>query len=638
MMPWEATLVSETGHTFQLAVGSELSLGREDIQASRTTCSRRQLVMRLSTPNVLMITRVGEGLSQLLRRGGVVPSLIEIREQVELHDGDSIFVCSRNKEAAYPFMFNTVPAQPQAATVEPVAQPAPQQPVAEPVPSPHPCDDGGTSGDSDPDAGFDPHDLDDYPCGSGRSYDPQPGCTSVCCKGSCARRKKKPRPLAPDTSRSLADAESWLRSLDPKLCGGGKTAAAVAVALSRAYPLRHRDEANSKVAAAMTKMEKYEIALQGDDYTDKTEQKTNHEALSYARAAATVRGLPWSLSSLSLGSAPSRAAATAQLRREPFIGEFRTAQIIELLRTGRCSQLTDFEANQAPISSQGVRRLVSARGKSLTGARDKLEVSRVLGISAIRAAEMHEGSYQPGLLPPIRGIAAMRALGEQHRAVLGLQLESEVDEAMRLGLRGPSTALADLAGPAEESAQGGAGLAEEGGGAQSRSTFSLGLQYYDELQEPVPTEEAHEMLNTVREAVRRQQQGEAGCARAVEGHECRCCWHAEFVGGARRRGQPGHDADILIFHHAKPASWGRDRGENVLAPLVTELTDRRLLVGPSGWRMLMLKHASRRQLAHRRDVSQTSSTTHGFENLTMDHHDKVSPHYKKGALPFETRS
>ena len=40
---------------------------------------------------------------------------------------------------------------------------------------------------------------------------------------------------------------------------------------------------------------------------------------------------------------------------------------------------------------------------------------------------------------------------------------------------------------------------------------------------------------------------------------CACCWHVDFVGGARRRGRAGHDADLLVWHKQKAASWGSGR-------------------------------------------------------------------------------
>ena len=42
------------------------------------------------------------------------------------------------------------------------------------------------------------------------------------------------------------------------------------------------------MAEALRQMEKYEIALQGDDYADNDAKQTNTEALAYAKSAATV--------------------------------------------------------------------------------------------------------------------------------------------------------------------------------------------------------------------------------------------------------------------------------------------------------------------------------------------------------------
>jgi DNA polymerase mu len=48
---------------------------------------------------------------------------------------------------------------------------------------------------------------------------------------------------------------------------------------------------NADVAKALRKLEKYEIACQGDDHADKEHKATNSEALLYARAAAVTSAL-----------------------------------------------------------------------------------------------------------------------------------------------------------------------------------------------------------------------------------------------------------------------------------------------------------------------------------------------------------
>ena len=130
-----------------------------------------------------------------------------------------------------------------------------------------------------------------------------------------------------------------------------------------------------------------------------------------------------------------------------------------------------------------------------------------------------------------------------------------------------------------------------------------------ELQEPVPEESALDMLRVVKQVVRDQQRcpncdGRAddkvrgrrrpthprsvarpicapahsacasGRAQAMGAlhplsptelaSRCACCWHVDFVGGARRRGKAGHDADLLVWHKQKAASWGSGRSHCAL--------------------------------------------------------------------------
>ena len=66
------------------------------------------------------------------------------------------------------------------------------------------------------------------------------------------------------------------------------------LALSCMYPLAHREDIKNELAAKLRHLEKLEIAIQGDDYADKAFEETNHEALTYAKAAAAVLGCPWS--------------------------------------------------------------------------------------------------------------------------------------------------------------------------------------------------------------------------------------------------------------------------------------------------------------------------------------------------------
>jgi len=72
---------------------------------------------------------------------------------------------------------------------------------------------------------------------------------------------------------------------------------------------------------------------------------------------------------------------------------------------------------------------------------------------------------------------------------------------------------------------------------------------------------------------------------------CRCCWHADFVGGARTKGRPGHDVDLLLWHHTEPNSWGPAAEQSVVLPLLAALeASGRLLPPAEGRRQLVRRN------------------------------------------------
>ena len=78
-----------------------------------------------------------------------------------------------------------------------------------------------------------------------------------------------------------------------------------------------------EVAEKLRRCEKYEITLQGDDYTDKECPATNVEALTYAKAAAAVMSITkFTLSEL-LSSRYDRSDAIKMLLQEPAFAEFQ---------------------------------------------------------------------------------------------------------------------------------------------------------------------------------------------------------------------------------------------------------------------------------------------------------------------------
>eukprot|EP00908_Phaeocystis_cordata_P001019 Transcript_11097.p1 GENE.Transcript_11097~~Transcript_11097.p1 ORF type:complete len:501 (+),score=188.95 Transcript_11097:3-1505(+) len=367
------------------------------------------------------------------------------------------------------------------------------------------------------------------------------------------------------------------------------------LALSCVYPLAHREDIKNEVAAKLRHLEKLEIAIQGDDYADKDFEETNHEALTYAKAAAAVLGCPWSFEEQLRGG---REYALERLKGLPNVGEFRATQIYQLatsyFRTGECTceALEALTLNRCPKDSDGHVRYQNNAQKQTVGAAAKLELSKLLGVSPLKAGQLYHGTLA-GFDAPVCSIAELRAA-----------------------------------------------VARDARAREAASGFAFGLAHYEALQRPVPEVEALEMQRLVREIVRAQQ----GCTHDCpwdEGVElvgalepaarCACCWHVDFVGGARRRGRAGHDADLLVWHKVKPASWGADsRTQSVLGPLIKELEARGRLVraGGDGWQMARMCHEHRRESvpgvrSHRRHEKQLSTSTRGFENLSTDYHDKV---------------
>ena len=175
-------------------------------------------------------------------------------------------------------------------------------------------------------------------------------------------------------------------------------------ALSRACPLEHADPRNTECARQLREAEKYEIAAQGDDYADSDLKSTNTEALAYAKAAATVLSMDVRLSEWTENLAGLKRA----LRREPFLGDFRTAQICEFVSSGSFEALRSFERNEPPIGSDGQRRIVNSARRSMHGAAAKREMGSVLGIGWRTAYQLYEGEHPN--LPKVRSLAELKAL------------------------------------------------------------------------------------------------------------------------------------------------------------------------------------------------------------------------------------
>jgi DNA polymerase mu len=362
-------------------------------------------------------------------------------------------------------------------------------------------------------------------------------------------------------------------------------------ALSRRFPIVNADPMCNSVAAALRQLDKYEIAVQGDDYDDRDCQKTNTEALQYARCAGVVQGLGWSLTdALRQSNPPLR----QRLEGEPYIGSSQARKIMQLATTGTCDPLEAFRAGRPPLRSTGEVR-VPESGRSLGGGHAKWELSRLLGLSAMRACKLvdHQPLFedQTRLSMPVRSAEALLALPEADRRLL------------------------------------------HGG----KASFEFGLRHRHELCAAVSEAEAREMGEAVLGIARKQHSERVGAPRDCRAPGggfalCDCCWQLEFVGGARRRGTPGHDADLLLWHRHEEASCG-EGDACVLLPLVAALTEQGLLLpgAPDGWRMVTTAHHRRAHFddggvdarKHRAENRTSWSTpAFGHANLTQDAHDR----------------
>ena len=333
-------------------------------------------------------------------------------------------------------------------------------------------------------------------------------------------------------------------------------------ALSRACPLEHSDPRNTECARQLREAEKYEIAAQGDDYADSDLKTTNTEALAYAKAAATVLSMDVRLSEWTANLAGLKRA----LRREPFLGDFRTAQICEFVSSGSFEALRSFERNEPPIGSDGQRRIVNSARRSMHGAAAKREMGSVLGIGWRTAYQLYEGEHPN--LPKVRSLAELKA-------------------------------LRDSVPP----------------------SWCFGLDHHDELRNPVPAEEANAIRNAVLEIVDAQQGVEGGAWQASwvggarrrmrPGHDVDLLvWHPTKAGswGAATDecvlGQLLGELERRGLLRTRAEAW-QMRSLNHRHRVAIESADGGTVRG------------------HRRDHTlRMGVTTHGFENLSHDKTDR----------------
>lgn len=403
---------------------------------------------------------------------------------------------------------------------------------------------------------------------------------------------------------------------------------AVYQALQRRFP---EDGPNAAIAKALRRCEKYEIACQGDDHADKEHKACNSEALMYARAAAVATGLEWSVRDFA--TAYGEAATIKRLLDEPFLGKMRAQQIHDLATSGTCQALGAFEQGLPPVGSDGRLREWSDGGRSMRHAPAKLALSKVLGISPMTAMALFEGTYKDGRFGAIRTVDELRG----RRDVVSTLSLPWVRKQPVPSAAAPPPSTPSCSGDGENR------------GEKISIAVHHSLEHHKELQAPVPPEAAVAMLAAVRSAVRLAHNTIRGsnnngqslacdCPPPPPGEPlCQCCWHVEFVGGARTRGCAGHDVDLLVWHHTQPSciNNGACTSDYLIYPLVAILQNRsdaegRLLSEREAYHRIERRSDwQRRKQAdgvhrHHRSSWMTHKTHNGIENLTLcDYHDKL---------------
>mmetsp|Transcript_35040 Transcript_35040/g.110475 ORF Transcript_35040/g.110475 Transcript_35040/m.110475 type:complete len:603 (+) Transcript_35040:75-1883(+) len=364
------------------------------------------------------------------------------------------------------------------------------------------------------------------------------------------RQRTEPGSASSSGSSSTALAAS---SAAPSPAGVSEEGAVWLVLSSYSFPEGCACVANAPIAAAFRSLEKFEVSVQCDDDASE-ERHFNSEALLYSRAAAVAAGVPFPLSQwMPLGKSGFVARAAASL---PFFGPFRALQAYQILSSGSCEALAKFESGRPPTGSDNALRLKNEAGRSMGSAPEKRQLGKVFGLGAKTAIDLVEAAGRFDGLTPVRSVPSLLQ-SPQHLAKLG--------------------------------------------GDKRAGSLLASLRHFDELQEPVSEAEALEMRRHVLSVVRSHHSARAGERRdcpppPAGGGPCRCCWHADFMGGSRTRGRAGHDVDLLLWHATEPNSWGEGEEACVLLPLLRELL---LPAGGATGPGLLPKEEARLQLVRR---------------------------------------
>ena len=399
--------------------------------------------------------------------------------------------------------------------------------------------------------------------GGGKRLHATASLVQVTCYDSDEESLAKDPSLAGAKRRRTTDSSSLLthQSSSSTSAATKKAPTAAEQMLCKAFPFTGL-HGTLQLEGLLRLLEKFELVCQGDDYADPECTVTNSEALQYARARAVVKGLTWSLEE-SL-KALGRQKTIERLTTEPFLGISNATKIVDIFTTATCERtLARFQRGEAPLDRDGNVRTWAHRHEHratrlMTGAQAKLELASVLNISAMTAIKIVDEHR----------ICSIKELRERPDVVAGLH-----------------------------------------GGIRLEHS----LKFHEELQEPVPTEDACEMLTMVQEIVRALNAPRAGG------------WHAEFVGGGRTRGKPGHDVDILLTHEVEMASFITSDGPVfVLDMLLSELV-RLKRVLPKEEAYFNKKCGASRHQEPRPYLKQShmaNESSKGYENLHHDHHDK----------------
>ena len=268
--------------------------------------------------------------------------------------------------------------------------------------------------------------------------------------------------------------------------------------------------------------------------TGPTPSTAHQSALNYARAAAVVKSLEWSVA----GRAHRGLLETqARLKREPFMGELRGRWRTSWRRPAAASRSNG--ARPAPGGPQRQFHIVGEGGCSMRHADAKL------ALEGGRAADDGGDRVRRGRAPRRRQDGARHP--HDRRAARRRQARRVAAPAVR---------------------------AEAGEWRVHRRQARA--RALDELQLPVSADEARACLEAVQFEVRRQHSLRVGakcdCPPPPRGApRCTCCWHAELVGGARTRGRAGHDVDILLWHATEAASRGCTSRDYVIHDLARGL-------------------------------------------------------------------